>query len=96
MKKTQRIDSLRNIQKKIISYLSVCIIVMLGIGGFSTALLENNGIRNGALAYYDKVNFKDYELVSSLGFTAEDLDNIKKQEYVEDQGRDRLHDRKDL
>jgi putative ABC transport system permease protein len=84
MKKTQRIDSLRNIQKKIISYLSVCIIVMLGIGGFSTALLENNGIRNGALAYYDKVNFKDYELVSSLGFTAEDLDNIKKQEYVED------------
>ncbi|MBQ6560223.1 MAG: FtsX-like permease family protein [Erysipelotrichaceae bacterium] len=84
MKKTQRTDSLRNIQKKIISYLSVCIIVMLGIGGFSTAFLENNRIRNGALEYYDEVNFKDFELVSSLGFTQEDLDNIKKQEYVED------------
>ena len=56
MKKIQRIDSLRNIQKKLISYLSVCIIVMLGIGGFSTALLENNGIRNGALDFYEKVN----------------------------------------
>lgn len=57
---------------------------MLGIGGFSTALLENNGIRNGALDYYEEVNFKDFELVSSAGFTEEDLKKIKDQPYVED------------
>ncbi len=84
MKKIQGVDSLRNIQKKIVSYLSVCIIVMLGIGGFSMAIMENEGIRDGALRYYDNVHFKDYEILSSLGFTAEDLAKIARQEYIDD------------
>ena len=44
MKKTQRIDAIRNIKKRLVSYLSICLVVMLGLGGFLTTIYAGEGI----------------------------------------------------
>ena len=48
MKKTQRKDALRNILKRMASYLSVCLVIVLGLGGllitcFMAAGIEKQG-----------------------------------------------------
>ena len=76
MKKTQRKDAVRNIRKRIVSYLSVCLVVMLGVGGFLTTRYMGAGIEKRATEYYDDHSFKDYDFVSSLGISNANIEKI--------------------
>ena len=62
MKKTQRKDAFRNIRKRIISYLSICLVVMLGLGGLFTTRYMGAGLDRQASKYYDAHNFKDFDV----------------------------------
>ena len=84
MKKTQRKDAVRNIRKRIVSYLSVCLVVMLGLGGAFTTRYMNAGLDKQATDYYEAHNFKDYDLVSSYGISEANLEKIKTVENVTD------------
>ena len=53
MKKTQRKDAVRNIRRRIVSYLSICLVIMLGLGGVFTTRYMNAGLMKQAAAYYD-------------------------------------------
>ena len=69
MKKTQMIDAIRNIQNSIISYLSLCLVVTLGIGGFLMSEEIIEGLQKGASYYYASANFQDMEVISAVGFS---------------------------
>lgn len=84
MKKTQRKDAFRNIRKRIVSYLSICLVIMLGLGGVFITRYMGASIDAEATEYYDSHGFKNYELISSLGITDDDLAQIKDAEGVTD------------
>ena len=84
MKKTQLIDSVRNIRKRIVSYLSICLVIMLGVGAFLTSWYMEAGITNEAAGYYQDRNLKDFELISSLGVSEADLNTVRKVPGVTD------------
>ena len=58
MKQTQRVDAVRNIRKRIVSYLSICLIVMLGTGGFFTTRYMYRGFMKDAKDIYDDRSFE--------------------------------------
>ena len=69
MKKTQRKDAFRNIRKRIVSYLSICLVIMLGLGGVFTTRYMDAGLVKQASDYYDqlsKVIEKQTESMSDL------------------------------
>ena len=84
MKKTQGKDAVRNIRKRIVSYLSICLVIMLGLGGVFITRYMGAGINKEATGYFNDHNFKNYELISSLGITDEDLAQIRETEGITD------------
>ena len=84
MKKTQKKDAVRNIRKRIVSYLSICLVIMLGLGGVFITRYMGAGINKEATEYFNDHNFKNYELISSFGATDEDIAQIKGTEGVTD------------
>lgn len=58
--------------------------VTLGLGGFFVMRYLNAGIIARATEYFDDHNFKNYELISSLGITEDDLSQIKEVEGITD------------
>ena len=84
MKKTQRKDAVRNIRKRIVSYLSICLVIILGFGGFFITRYMGAGIDAEATKYYNDHSFKNFELISSLGITDDDLAQIKDVDGITD------------
>ena len=84
MKKTQRKDAFRNIKKRIVSYLSICLVVMLGLGGLFTTSYMCAGLDKKAAEYYDAHNFKNYDFASSYGISEANLEKIKADDRVTD------------
>jgi putative ABC transport system permease protein len=82
MKKTQRKDAIRNIKKRIVSFLSVCLVVALGLGALFTTRYTAAGLDKEYSAYYNARNFKDFELIASLGVSESSLEKIRSVEGV--------------
>jgi len=57
---------------------------MLGLGGFMITRYMGAGIDKRATDYYTDSSFKNYELISSLGITDDDLAQIKETEGITD------------
>ena len=84
MKKTQIKDALRNIKKQYVSFLSIIVIAVLGVAAFLGIVYGVGAIRNIGSDYYNRVNFRDIEAVSTLLFEKEDLEKIRQTEGVAD------------
>ena len=84
MKKIQGKDAFRNIRKRIVSYLSICLVTMLGLGGVFITSYMGAGINAEATRYFNDHGFKTYELLSSLGVSDEDVEQIRNTEGVTD------------
>ena len=84
MKKTQTKDSLRNIKKQIVSYISIIIIAMIGVTTYLGIDYSSSAMCVNASQIYNSHNFRDVEIISTLLFTEEDLSNIKNVEGVTD------------
>ena len=82
MKKTQIKDALRNISKKLIAFLSISVIVLLGSGCFLWTVFIAGSIKQNAADFYKALKFSDFEMVSSLGVTEKDISEIAKVEGV--------------
>ena len=77
MKPTQYKDARRNIRKRLVSYLSICLVIMLGVAAFLTTTYMEAGIIKEAAGYYQDRGFKDFELISSLGVSEKNIETIK-------------------
>ena len=84
MKKTQLKDGARNIRKQIVSYISIVIIAMIGATTYLSLDYTSNAMRVNASDIYNKYNFRDVEIISTLLFTDEDLSSIKTAEGMVD------------
>ncbi|MBR0356137.1 MAG: ABC transporter permease [Clostridia bacterium] len=84
MKPTQRKDALRNIGRQKVSYLSIVIIALMGVTMFlgmnySAAAIDTNGT-----TFYNDVDFRDIEIVSTRLLSQEDMDILRGIEGVRD------------
>ncbi|WP_317273864.1 MULTISPECIES: FtsX-like permease family protein [Clostridium] len=77
-------DVLRDINKSKGRFFSIFAIIALGVAFFSGIKVAPIDMKKTADKYYDDNNFMDLTLYSTLGFTDEDIDEIKKIEGVED------------
>lgn len=84
MKKSQVKDATRNIRKRIVSYLSICLVIMLGVGAFLTTRFMEAGLGREAANYEIDHNFKNFEMISSLGVSDTNLELIKQIDGVID------------
>ena len=84
MKRIQLVDALKNIKNRWASFLSVVLIIALGTGGYFTTLSVDQSFQKTSDIFYEKGNFKDYEMISSGGIVDKDLQKIKEVEGVND------------
>lgn len=84
MKKTQIKDALRNIWKQKVSFLSVLIIAAIGATTFLGIDYSAEAMRTNGSVIYNRYNFRDVEVVSTLLFTEEDLGALREVEGVVD------------
>ena len=82
MKKTQRKDAIRNIKKRIVSFLSVCLVVALGLGVLFTTRYTSAGLDKEYCDFFKARNFKNFEMIASLGVSEANLDKIRKVDGV--------------
>ena len=82
MKKKQRLDYRRERRKSITRYLSIMLIVALGVAFFTGVRSSEPDMKLSVDEYYDSVNFYDLRLASTIGFTEEDLTEIANTEGV--------------
>lgn len=75
MKAFQR-DFFREIRKNKGRFLSVLFIVMLGAAFFSGIRSNQRDMHRSADSYYDQVDFMDIKVVSTMGLTQDDLDEM--------------------
>ena len=81
MKALQK-DTLREIRKSLSRFLSIVAIIALGIGFFSGVKSTSPSMKETADEYYRTQKLMDIHLISTYGFTDEDLTEIGKTEGV--------------
>ena len=84
MKKIQFKDALKNIQKQIVSFLSIVLVIALGSGIFLVCQFGTKATGNAAKEYYDEHNFRDFEIKSVRGVTDEDVKAVSALDFVKD------------
>lgn len=83
MAKSIKKDFRREIKKSISRFISILLIVVLGVAFYSGIRSSMPAMQMTADAIYDKDNFMDIRVVGTLGLTQNDLDAIKEIEGVE-------------
>nr|MBQ6242765.1 ABC transporter permease [Lachnospiraceae bacterium] len=77
MKRTQLKDSVRNVRRKIVSFLSLILIVLLGVmGGLGTHYMGQE-LKESTERFYTESNFKDIIMTSSLGVGEAEVSRIR-------------------
>ena len=84
MTKSIKKDFCREIKKSISRFISILLIVVLGVAFFSGIRSSMPAMQNTADAIYDKENFMDIRVAGTLGLTQNDLEAIKEIEGVEE------------
>ncbi len=77
-------DFFMEIKKNLPRFLSILLIVALGVAFFSGICATKPDMQKTAETLYDDSNLLDLRLVSSLGFTEEDLEAVQQVEGVEE------------
>ncbi|HAX73496.1 MAG TPA: ABC transporter permease, partial [Firmicutes bacterium] len=76
-------DTLRNITKSIGRFISILLIIALGVAFFVGVKSSPLAMKETADVYYDDYHFMDIRLLSTLGFNEEDIEAIESVEGVE-------------
>lgn len=84
MKKTFFLDTVRNIRKRLVSWLSISIIIFIGISGILGINSTAYSIERCVDGYYKEHNFKDYDITSNLGIKESEIEKFKSLAYIAD------------
>lgn len=76
-------DTLRQITKSPGRYLSILLIVALGVGFFAGIKATAPDMKITADKYFDDYRLMDFRLISTMGFNEEDINAIKDLEEIE-------------
>ena len=84
MKATQLKDAVRNIRKQFISFLSILLVVALGVGIFLACNFGSRAIGNRANEVYHESAYRDIEIRTTRGVTEEDVEAVRNLSGVAD------------
>ena len=76
MKKALLKDTFREIKKSFGRFISIFGIVLVGVAFFAGVKASSPYMKNSADAYFDKANLMDFRLLSTIGFTDDDVDAV--------------------
>lgn len=83
MKKSLLKDTVRQIKNTFKRFLSILLIVFLGVGFFAGIRAASPDMKDAVDTYYDSQNMMDLEVISTLGLTEDDIKAIKNIDGVE-------------
>lgn len=83
MKKALLKDSIKEIKNTYKRFISILLMAFLGVGFFAGLRASSPDMLDTIDQYYKKQNFFDIEVISTLGLTQQDIEEIKKIENVE-------------
>ena len=83
MKETLIKDSIREIKNTFKRFLSILLIVFLGVGFFAGVKATSPDMEKTIDKYFDDTNTYDIEVLSTLGLKDEDIEEIKKIDRIE-------------
>ncbi len=78
------IDTFRLIKKTFKRFITIMLIVLIGVGFMVGLMSSAPTMRASVDRYFDRTNFMDIQLYSSYGFDDRDVDALKAAENVED------------
>ena len=76
--------SIREIKSSFRRFLSLLVMSMLGVGVFVGLKMSSPDMIKSLDTYYDNKDMYDVKVISTLGLTNDDLNEIKRQKYVKD------------
>lgn len=82
MRKTFLKNLLRDIKKTLSRFLSIVIIIAIGVAFYSGVRATSPDMKMSGDYYFDKNNLMDFKLISTLGLTKDDVVEISKQKGV--------------
>ncbi len=77
MTRTQFTDARRNLQKQIISWISIVVIGLVALVAYLSLIYSSEAIRQSVSSYYNSYNFWDLEVSSTLLMDDDDLAAIR-------------------
>lgn len=78
---------LRTIKLYRAQFISMIIMIAIGIGIFAGFNMEWNSINQNTSKFFNETNFADYRIISETGFSKEELEKVKAIEGVDDATR---------
>lgn len=82
MKSMLKKSTLREIKQSFGRFIAIFSIIVLGVGFYSGLTITTKAMLITTKQYLNQQTFFDYRLLSTLGFTVEDIENISKQKDV--------------
>lgn len=82
MKKTFFKNLFRDIKKSISRFLSIVIIIAIGVAFYGGVRATSPDMKLSGDYYFSKNNFMDFKIISPMGLTKDDVDYIRKQNGV--------------
>lgn len=82
MKKTFFKNLFRDIKNTISRFLSIVVIIAVGVSFYAGVRATSPDMKMSGDYYFNKNNFMDFKIISTLGLTKDDLSEIKKQKGV--------------
>lgn len=83
MKKALLKDSIKEIKNTYKRFISILLMAFLGVGFFAGLRVASPDMVNTIDQYYDNQNVYDIQIISTLGLTSEDIEQLSKIENVE-------------
>ncbi len=84
MKRTQFKDALKTVRKRIVSFISIVLVIALGTGLFLVCRLGYKATTEAGNNYFKRTNYRDIELKATRGMSKEDVDAVKELGFVLD------------
>ncbi|WP_242851586.1 ABC transporter permease [Clostridium sp. DMHC 10] len=84
MKKTFLKNLFRDIYKTFSRFLSIVIIIAVGVAFYAGVRATSPDMKKSGDYYFDKTNFMDFKLISTLGITKNNISEIKKVSGIKD------------
>lgn len=84
MGKTYFTDILRTILRQKIAFISIGVIGFIAVAAYFGVNCTAAALKANAAAFYKEHNFRDFEIVSTMLLTREDLDHLKNMDEVKD------------
>ncbi len=78
MRKAVFIDFIRNIKGSLGRFFAIMAIVAIGVAFFAGVTASSGDMKHSSDSYYDEYNMNDIRILSSIGFTSQDIEAVSK------------------